>query len=743
MKKLLTTLFLLAVIFNLSAEISVKSFRKLENDLDARVNAPIKDFSGDVSAIIKVITTQTGFTFDCGQAGIVKTINKPSEIWVYVPYGVKRITILHPQLGQLRDWIFTQPIEKATVYEMVLVVGKVITTVEETIESQWLVINPEPTDASVYIDDVFVKTGTYQIKKKPGTYTYRVEAPLYHTEAGKIEISDIKKELIVNLKPAYGFIDVSSEPEKDAKVIIDGKTLARNTPTKSEALASGQHTVQVIKEMYQPTTQKVIVTDGQTTPISFKMQPNFAELTINSTPETTLFINGNQKETGTWTGRLNIGIYSIEARLDKHRTAKQDIELAAGDKRTVFLQPTPIFGSLDVITSPIGAIILINGKNYGTTPNTITKLLIGDYTVQLTKTGFASVNKSVTVIEGKSIELNEKLLSSGSLKIMSNPNNGDVFIDEKLIGKTPIKIELSYGKHTIKVTHEDKTNIQVIDFSPESTSEFNIELYECNKYKLITSSPNYATIFINGEEKGSTPLNYKMLNAEESITIKKDGYKTYRDKIYCQGAGLNAFLQPKKEIDFSKFFDNTYFGLSSSGGMNASNSLGGGSSSNDHSDYYIGWNYDIGLCLNYKISDYFFEKTELSFNNVLSTMTTYGPAGQYGYHPTTDSKLNLKYAQGNISLCGGIPYSPNTLHNYDLLLFAELGLSLNGNLVSNQTSKNYSAVIIGLGLGNYDGSCSIRLFLNDKLATSMPNGFCLMLNMNYSFNPSNWFSIFK
>lgn len=65
MKKLLTILFLFAVISNLSAEIAVKSFRKLENDFDARVNVPIKDFSGDVSAIIKVVTTQTGFTFDC------------------------------------------------------------------------------------------------------------------------------------------------------------------------------------------------------------------------------------------------------------------------------------------------------------------------------------------------------------------------------------------------------------------------------------------------------------------------------------------------------------------------------------------------------------------------------------------------------------------------------------------------------------------------------------------------------
>ena len=131
-------LFLNSLLGSLSAQqISVKSFRKLEFDLDARVSAPLRDFSGDVSAIIKVVTSQTGFTFDCGQIGIVKTINKPSEIWVYVPYGAKRISIFHEKLGQIRDFMFPEPIEKATVYELVLTTGKVVTTVEgETIENQ-------------------------------------------------------------------------------------------------------------------------------------------------------------------------------------------------------------------------------------------------------------------------------------------------------------------------------------------------------------------------------------------------------------------------------------------------------------------------------------------------------------------------------------------------------------------------------------------------------------------------------
>ncbi len=415
MKKYISLLLLLSIFCSLSAQqIAVKSFRKLETDLDARLSeTALKDFNGEQSAIIKIVTIQKGFTFDCGQIGIVKTINKASEIWVYVPHGAKRISIFHEKLGQIRDWMFTEPIEKATVYELILTTGKVNITVDETIDSQWLVINPEPADASVYLNDLFVKSGTCQTKLKPGSYSYRVEAPLYHTEAGKVEITDTKKEIIAKLKPAFGYVTVNTEPEKEAKVIIDGKTLTTNSPCKSEALASGVHTVQVIKEMYQPSTQRVTITDEQTTPLNFKLQPNFAELNLTTSAEATLYVNNEQKATGNWNGRLNPGVYSLEARLDKHRSAKQDIELAAGDVKTLNLQPTPIYGSLDIISTPVGASITINGKDYGTTPNTIKNLLIGNYTLKLSKKGYKTIDKTLIVTDEKITSINE-ILSIGN-----------------------------------------------------------------------------------------------------------------------------------------------------------------------------------------------------------------------------------------------------------------------------------------------------------------------------------------
>ncbi len=439
MKKYISLLLLLSIFCSLSAQqIAVKSFRKLETDLDARLSeTALKDFNGEQSAIIKIVTIQKGFTFDCGQIGIVKTINKASEIWVYVPHGAKRISIFHEKLGQIRDWMFTEPIEKASVYEMVLTTGKVITTVEETIDSQWLVITPEPADASVYLNDLFVKSGTYQAKLKPGSYSYRVEAPLYHTEAGKVEITDTKKEIIAKLKPAFGFVTVNTEPESDARVIIDGKTLMNNTPCKSDALASGTHLVQVIKEMFQPSAQKVIITDGQTTALNFKLEPNFAEISITAPTDATLYLNNDKRAIGSWTGRLNPGVYSLEARLDKHRPAKQDIELAAGDVKTVNLQPTPIYGTLDIITTPVGANITINGKDYGTTPNTIRKLLIGEYKVLLTKSGYASISKTVTISDGMNTEFAETLSTGKFVTINSTPSGANLYIDGKFLGITP------------------------------------------------------------------------------------------------------------------------------------------------------------------------------------------------------------------------------------------------------------------------------------------------------------------
>lgn len=104
-----------------SQNINVTEFYLDELDITANQQGTIVlDQNGEKCALLKIITTEKGLTFDVGTLGVQKTEPHTSETWVYVPFGVKRITISHPLLGQLRDYIFPMPIQKARTYVMKL-----------------------------------------------------------------------------------------------------------------------------------------------------------------------------------------------------------------------------------------------------------------------------------------------------------------------------------------------------------------------------------------------------------------------------------------------------------------------------------------------------------------------------------------------------------------------------------------------------------------------------------------------
>lgn len=127
MRRLLILLFLVvASSANLSAqqysdgEFKVLLFRRLSWDLDARVNHPVIDQNGKKAALIKVITNETDFSFDVGIMGVTAVVQEDGEIWVYVPEYVRKLTIKHKNFGVIRDFIFTETIESAVTYELVL-----------------------------------------------------------------------------------------------------------------------------------------------------------------------------------------------------------------------------------------------------------------------------------------------------------------------------------------------------------------------------------------------------------------------------------------------------------------------------------------------------------------------------------------------------------------------------------------------------------------------------------------------
>lgn len=123
MKNLLTFIILLPIVLT-GQEMSVDSFNSMMGDMTARVTHPVEDQNGDKCALIKMVTSETGFVFDGDMNGISDIEYKTGEYWIYVPYGSKSITIKHEEFGMVRNYRYPIPIKEATVYELVLFTPK-------------------------------------------------------------------------------------------------------------------------------------------------------------------------------------------------------------------------------------------------------------------------------------------------------------------------------------------------------------------------------------------------------------------------------------------------------------------------------------------------------------------------------------------------------------------------------------------------------------------------------------------
>ncbi|NVO10837.1 MAG: PEGA domain-containing protein [Bacteroidales bacterium] len=456
----LLILFIAFPLFLLCQNISVKSFRLLNNDLDALVNYPVIDRSnGEKAALIKVVTTETGFEFGGGQLGIVKVAYKTAEIWVYVPAKLKAITIAHPKLGQLpnRFYDFDIPIESGKVYEMVLITGTVETIVRPTeIATQWLAINSKPEGASVFIEEQLVGTTPFTRKYPEGEYTYRLEFPKYNSQAGKVNLVGDKKVLNLILKPHFGSIGITSTPESGMLIYIDAENTGKITPATLEGVASGEHTLKLVSQWYQPQAKKVTVTDEGMATADFTMTPAFADITMTTNPAADILIDDKKVGNGSYSARMLAGIYTVKADKEKHYSAQQQVTVVAGIRQAIALNLKPMVGSLDITSTPFEAAITIDGKEYGTTPNTVKNLLVGDYTLTIKKGGYGTVTKNVTITENATTEVNEVLLTGLEIAITSTPTGARLMVDGVSTGSTPYTAMLSFGTHAIKLVNGEK-----------------------------------------------------------------------------------------------------------------------------------------------------------------------------------------------------------------------------------------------------------------------------------------------
>ena len=435
MRKILLPLLFVFISFNAFSQMQVKegSFKYIPS---AIMDDKYDHYDGNdlPMSLIKISTENINeqqrlrLIFQSNRATMITKEPKTGQMWIYITSQFADfIEIKHPDYGTCKYYL-PERLCDWCVYEMTLQYIPLTPLAQEPAKpkNNFVSIIADQADSFIYIDDEYVgQKEAFKSLSIGSTHTWRIECELYHTESGTLTVVEGDNIIERNMRPAYGYLNITTIPENGALVFINNKQVGE-TPYKSDKLPSGTYKVRVMKEMFKTTEQTLTVNDEQTTDATIDMSANFVTLTIVTDADSDIYVDEQYKGKGSWTGRVSDGAHLLEARKESHKTNSMEVNLNPGETQTIEIEaPKPICGFLEISSTPMQADIYIDGENVGKTPKVLNDLVIGTHELVLKKQGYNDVKKNITIIENETLSITEKLSEADKDKDKDDDKDND------------------------------------------------------------------------------------------------------------------------------------------------------------------------------------------------------------------------------------------------------------------------------------------------------------------------------
>lgn len=324
-----------------------------------------------------------------------------------------------------------------------------------------------------------------------GIYVLEFTKPGYKTAWKKLICKPGNNEdFEVKLKPISASVVVESEP-KGATLSKDEKNVGE-TPFAIHDLPLGVHTYTLSKPGFSTREIRFSLEDERPKLIEVNMNSNIGKMVIRSTPSNaSIFVNDSARGQTPATLTMERGEYNIKLEITGYNSHKQKVIVSKGETVRVNakLQVKP--GSITVNTTPKGASLLVNGKQYNNTPTTLKELRPGTYAIEVSHSKYDSSKREVTIAPGQDLTIDITLDSNmGGIDLIIHPPGVTIYVDGKKLGVTKkgetdtlSKIfqvrGLSSGAHSITVAHKRAT-------PPEKNFKINITKGKTSRPKPVT-----------------------------------------------------------------------------------------------------------------------------------------------------------------------------------------------------------------------------------------------------------------
>ncbi len=237
------------------------------------------------------------------------------------------------------------------------------------------------------------------------------------------------------------------------------------------------------------------------------------------------------------------GDRQVSAQAPGYHPFSQTITVTDESTQEIKLVLEPLPGHLNILSELNDIEVMIDDERTGLAPALIRDINRGTHIIEFSKHRYFPLKQEIE-IEG--LDITQDLTISlepawGEMQFSSTPEGAELYIDDQLIGTTPLSAEiLETGSHMSLVSEGYKTWRKDL-FVKAGTTEIypDIHMIVADGILNISSSPRGASVTVDGEFRGSTPM---------AVTLSP--LKTHRLVLLLEGyqkAVRSVDIEPEQE----------------------------------------------------------------------------------------------------------------------------------------------------------------------------------------------------
>ncbi len=237
------------------------------------------------------------------------------------------------------------------------------------------------------------------------------------------------------------------------------------TPTVVEGIEPGDQLVELFLDGYATWQQVVTVAAGARAVIDAHLETagggKGTLRVVTDVDGATVWIDGEEAGPAPVTkADLQAGSHLVEARAEGYAKASAEAEVRRGETAVVRLSLADATrearGTVRVVASVKDAMASIDGGAPAPVPLIRDDVSAGTHFVIVTAPGYADWKKTVSVTPGGIVEVVADMGTAGHLEVSTKGSApAEVFLDGKLLGPAPLKVDVATGTYRLTVKRAD------------------------------------------------------------------------------------------------------------------------------------------------------------------------------------------------------------------------------------------------------------------------------------------------